>query len=83
MISAMRHTLSVNENVELVSFVVGTELVSAYDLGGHGWGRERGSTNGREWIGRCVRFGLNMAPFLEREKTVPRSNFRQVNVNYI
>lgn len=35
MISGVRHTFSVNENVELFSFVVGTELVNAYDLGGH------------------------------------------------
>lgn len=31
----MRHTFSVNENVELFSLIVGTELFNAYDLGGH------------------------------------------------
>ncbi len=51
-----------NGNVELVSCIVGTELVNAYDLGHDcGSGRLEGATNGRGIIGGCVRFGFKYA----------------------
>lgn len=39
-------------------------------------GRKVCSTNEREWIGRCVRFGLNTAPLLKHADTLSHaSNF--------